>query len=367
MKIALVYNVFPGVSGETVFFDSMRKFLIPALREKGFSVDECPVEHLRYPVLSQAEFYSRFPLLLNARSMLKKYSDYDIVHFLNSSLAPAGSSLKKPRKIATVHLLGDSYRKLPPPEPAIERAVGSAFSAYSNFLDRGPMRKLDAIAACTPFQAEDLIETYSIDSGKVSIIPPGIDTDYFTKVPRKDLKTEYGCDSVLVYVGRLHERSKGVSYAIRAMKHLDDGYRLLLVGDGPDRKRYEMMVRNLGLEKCVVFLGMIGREEKSMIQKSADVALVPSLRDVFCTVFAESLACGVPVVAFEMPFWKGLYDDAAVYVERDPEALAAGIWKALEPETCRKITSHGMALARRYDVKNTVDSYTALYEELMAE
>lgn len=364
LKVALVYNVFPGVSGETVFFESMMKHLVPALRDKGFEPDICAIDHLRYPFLREAEFYSRFPLILNARSRLKRCQSSEIVHFLNSSLAPAGSFLKKPKKIATAHLLGNAYRTLPPREPPLERAAASVFSAYSGFLDTGPIRSLDAVAACTPFQARDLIETYSLDSGKVSVIPPGIDSGYLGRIPRIDLKSEYGCDSVLVYVGRLHERSKGVSYAIRAMSHLDEGFRLLIVGEGPDSGRYRSLAARLGLGKRVIFTGPLGADEKFSIQKSADAAIVPSLRDVFCTVFAESLACGVPVVAFDMPFWKGLYDDAAVYVDRDPEALAAGIRKVISPGN--KTVPRGLELAKRYDLKNTTASYIRLYEEVIS-
>ncbi|MBD3209793.1 glycosyltransferase, partial [Candidatus Micrarchaeota archaeon] len=81
--------------------------------------------------------------------------------------------------------------------------------------------------------------------------------------------------------------------------------------------------------------------------------------------FAESLACEVPVVAFDQPFWKGLYDDSALFVEKSPKALAEGIEKVLDDKNLRKrLVANGRKCVERYDVSHTVDAYLELYREL---
>jgi glycosyltransferase involved in cell wall biosynthesis len=102
-----------------------------------------------------------------------------------------------------------------------------------------------------------------------------------------------------------------------------------------------------------------------MIQKSADAVVMPSLYEVYGTVFAESLSCGVPVVAFDMPFWKGLYEGAGIFTKKDDRALAQGIRKALDDKKLRAdLIMKGKALAEKHDISRTIDSYLALYDEL---
>jgi glycosyltransferase involved in cell wall biosynthesis len=96
------------------------------------------------------------------------------------------------------------------------------------------------------------------------------------------------------------------------------------------------------------------------------VSAVPSLYEGSCTALAESLHCGVPVVAFDMPFWKGLYDGAALLVPpRDPLALAGGIRRAIADRKLRgELVRKGRGPGRRYTMERTLCSYLRLYESL---
>jgi glycosyltransferase involved in cell wall biosynthesis len=351
MNILLCYNSYSSVSGETTFFNNMKT----ALEERGGQVQVCAVPHSG-GVLGRFEYYSRYPLLPRASSLLKKFRDYDAIHFLNGALARAGTSIRKPR-IATSHFFAESYLELSPPSNVFSRIAESAFCSYISALDRDAFRSLDALVACSNYHAERISRAYSLDD--VRVIYPGVDSDYFSSVEKKTIAS--GSDKVIVYLGRLHERSKGVSYLINAMDYLDD-VQLLVIGDGPDRERYERLAQG----KNVKFLGKLGWEEKCRIQKSADAVVMPSLYEVFGTVFAESLACGVPVVAFDLPFWKGLYDGAGVFVEKDSKSLAEGIRTALDDEkTRRKVISRGKEYMKTYDLSSTISNYMGLYSEIL--
>ncbi len=352
MNILLCYNSYDSVSGETTFFNNMKH----ALEGSGNSVQLCSVKQSMGGIAGQFEYYSRYPLLHNVSSNLKKFHGYDAVHFLNAALAPAGSSIRKP-KIATAHFFADSYLELSPPSNIISKAAESAFCRYVSLLDKKAFKELDVLVACTKYQEEQLREKYSLDN--VRTIYTGVDAQHFQNVQKTELKTN--SEKVIVYLGRLHERSKGVSYLIKAMDYLENT-RLLVIGDGPDRQKYEKMAAGKNIE----FLGKLDWNKKCMIQKSADAVVMPSLYEVFGTVFAESLACEVPVIAFDMPFWKGLYDGAGVFVERNPKALAEGIRTALHDEkTRKKIISRGKEYMKTYDLGKTISDYLALYREIL--
>ncbi|MFH0737211.1 MAG: glycosyltransferase family 4 protein [Candidatus Micrarchaeota archaeon] len=363
MKIALAYNVFDSVSGETVFFENM----LQGLEGRGFDIVRCPI-HQAPPntVLGFGDHIVRFPFLLNARSAIARLGGCDILHCMNSAIAPVASVFKG-KKIATSNFFIDSYLSLCPNPNPVMAATEGLFRAYLAMMDAPAFRSMDRLVVLSAFHANDISKSYGIPLQKMPIISPGVDTGYFRSLPKTDLRSEYGFERVVACMGRLHERFKGFSYAIRAMKDLDKETGLLIVGDGPDRKAYEALVRSEHLEDRVKLLGRLDFRTKSMIQKSADAVAMPSLYEAFGTVFAESLACGTPVAAFDLPFWKGLYDGAGVFAKpRDAGSLSHAIKKALEGgDEVRKAKERGTALAGRYDMENTISSYIRLYESLL--
>jgi glycosyltransferase involved in cell wall biosynthesis len=98
-----------------------------------------------------------------------------------------------------------------------------------------------------------------------------------------------------VFVGRLVP-FKGVHLAIAAIARLP-AWRLIVIGDGPDRGRLEALARRLGVVDRVEFRGTVARDEVfPILRDQADVLLFPSLHDDAGTVVAEALAVGLPVV-----------------------------------------------------------------------
>jgi glycosyltransferase involved in cell wall biosynthesis len=71
--------------------------------------------------------------------------------------------------------------------------------------------------------------------------------------------------------------------------------RLLLIGDGPERWNAQTLVRELGLEDDVHFLGV--REGMAELLGRADLYLLPSEHESFGLSALEAMSCGVPVIA----------------------------------------------------------------------
>ncbi|MEW6722396.1 MAG: glycosyltransferase family 4 protein [Candidatus Micrarchaeota archaeon] len=358
MKLALVYNVYDSVSGESTFFGNM----LSGMRGKGFDVIDCGIRQDISGLMGKFDYYSRVRVLRDTRAALRKIRP-DVVHFLNAALAPAADALRGPKKVATSHFVASSYFQLSPPQNPLAKIAESAFCRYAEALDRPAFQSMDALVACTEYQRMFLEKNFALKN--CLAIPPGIDAAYFSKLPKRDLASEFGAEKIVVCAGRLHERSKGVSYAIRAMKHLE-GMKLLVIGDGPDRNTYVRLAEREGLADSVRFLGRLDFGEKSIIQKSADVAVIPSLYEVYGTVFAEAIACGTPVCAFDQPFWKGLYDGAGIFARpRDEKALAVGIRTlAADVKAREALVSRYPAITANNDVKKTIEAYAELYSSL---
>lgn len=71
--------------------------------------------------------------------------------------------------------------------------------------------------------------------------------------------------------------------------------RLVLVGDGPERPKIEQLVKTLGLQADVCFLG--ARADFVGILQRSDLFLLPSAEESFGLAALEAMSCGVPVIA----------------------------------------------------------------------
>lgn len=93
---------------------------------------------------------------------------------------------------------------------------------------------------------------------------------------------------------------KGVALAIRTISLLP-GWRLSIIGSGPDELRLRRLVRSSGLDDRVEFVPTVPREELlRRMRQDADVFLFPSLHDDGPWVVAEATACGLPVVCLDV-------------------------------------------------------------------
>jgi glycosyltransferase involved in cell wall biosynthesis len=109
---------------------------------------------------------------------------------------------------------------------------------------------------------------------------------------------EPGAKLQLIFVGGLVPR-KACYVGLRAAAPLlrSDLAHFTLIGDGPERNRLEELVRSLGVEKAVTFCGWLSHADVLKRLRSADVVVLPAIREGGGGVVFEGLASGtVPVI-----------------------------------------------------------------------
>jgi glycosyltransferase involved in cell wall biosynthesis len=142
--------------------------------------------------------------------------------------------------------------------------------------------------------------------------------------------TPAGVPPIALYAGRLH-RFKAVHLAIRSLA-LAHEWRLVVVGDGPERERLRSLARSLGVSERVEFRPALPQPELWQLMATADAFVLPSLKEGGGFAAAEAAALGLPVVAFDRGGPAALaefYPEARIELV-PPESFYVGIAGALE-------------------------------------
>ncbi|MGW0203230.1 glycosyltransferase [Nonomuraea sp. NPDC003201] len=167
----------------------------------------------------------------------------------------------------------------------------------------------------------------------------------------------------VVAIGRL-TKVKGFDLLLRAWQQVSavhPGWRLRIVGSGPERARLLALTADLGLTGSVELPGPsrdIGAE-----LDDASVFVLSSRREGFPMTILEALSKGVPVIAFDCPHGPGEIithgHDGLLVPPRDVAALAAAIGLLIEDETARHLMgTAALVTSKQYDLDVIGDRWT---------
>src|ERR1700735_516153 len=131
---------------------------------------------------------------------------------------------------------------------------------------------------------------------------------------------------IFVFFGRLVS-TKGVRVLVEAsglLKARNREFQVKIIGDGPERQELERLVKDLGVESHVRFLGFVSTELLEENLKEATAVVMPSLGgEVFGLVAGENMQMGRLVIASDIGALSEVLGDAGMtFATEDAEALA---------------------------------------------
>jgi glycosyltransferase involved in cell wall biosynthesis len=142
-----------------------------------------------------------------------------------------------------------------------------------------------------------------IDPDQITVVPPGTDFDRFSP------DASVGREPVVLHVGRL-KRYKATEHLLQAARMLKERgveFTAVVVGDGDDKPRLEVLAAKLGLGDAVRFTGFTTEDEKVNWYRRAAVLVENSVKEGWGLIVMEANACGTPVVVANSP---GLRDSS---------------------------------------------------------
>jgi phosphatidylinositol alpha-mannosyltransferase len=267
----------------------------------------------------------------------------DVVH-LHEPLIPSLSLLALLRATAptvgTFHAAASSSFAYSASRPVLARAVD----------------RLDVRTAVSD-AARALISRYF--PGEYLLTPNGVDVARFASADPLD----FGAEKSVLFFGRLEPR-KGLEVLIRAMADVHaPGARLVVAGDGPQRRESRLLAERL--EVNASFLGPLSEGDKPRAFCAAAVYCAPAIgRESFGIVLLEAMAAGAPVVCSDLPGFRSVCGDAAVYVQpNDPAALAVALRRVLTDDRRRdEMRAAGAVTAAKFDWSVLVRRVEDVYE-----
>jgi glycosyltransferase involved in cell wall biosynthesis len=172
-----------------------------------------------------------------------------------------------------------------------ERELLRNFRAAYKYLPfyRSTYQKASCILSAFAHTTEDLPQ--SVNGRVISFPEVGIDPQRFNGSIRPRSKV------TILFVGRLvpYKLAEVVVEAFSKSCILRT-HQLLIVGDGPERPRLEVIVKDRGMEDCVKLLGNKTQTEVGTLMQSSDIFAFPSIRELGAGVVIEAMASGMACV-----------------------------------------------------------------------
>ena len=215
--------------------------------------------------------------------------------------------------------------------------------------------------------ADDLLAWRLTNTDRVTVIHNGVDTDSFVPAatPRGEIRR-------IGAAGRIIS-PKGYEFLLEAISRISKRHpsvRLVIAGEGPDRRRLEALAGELDVVENVDFLGAVA--DMAGFYQGIDLFVLPSLREGFGIALVEAMSCGLPVIASRVGGITEIVEDGVnglLVPAADAAVLAEAISRCLDaPEYVRRLGMAARNTAQdRFSIRGMVRRYELVYAAALAE
>ncbi len=227
-------------------------------------------------------------------------------------------------------------------------------------------QRLNHVVTVSEQSRQDIAEAFERDTGSISLIHNGIDTDTFKPQPSIPVNpwrvmTTASADQPL----------KGLRYLLEAIASLTPRYpqlELLVVGKLKQGGQTDELLKRLQLSDRVKFVSGISTEALVNYYAEACVAVSPSLYEGFGLPAGEAMACGCAVISSDGGALPEVVGDAGLVVPAgDSQALA----QALETVMADEVLRHNLQrkgrerILKRFSWQVAAREFTDYYHQIL--
>lgn len=230
------------------------------------------------------------------------------------------------------------------------------------------INKSDGVTAVSENLKQQTMSSFNIEND-IKVIYNFIDLDRFNRRNKDHFKKAIAPNGERILTHTSNFRKvKRVEDVIHIFQRVYEKIpsKLLLIGDGPERRNLEELCRRIGLCDQIRFLGKQDAVEELLAV--SDLFIIPSANESFGLAALEAMACEVPVISSDV----GGLPEVNIHGETgylsavgDVDNMAKYAIEILSDEgTLKKFRANALAQAQRFNIENILPQYEAYYEEI---
>jgi glycosyltransferase involved in cell wall biosynthesis len=245
---------------------------------------------------------------------LKRFGAFDVYHVVDHTYAHLVHGLRAGRTIVTCHDV-DAFRSILQPE---DERRSLPFRWMTRRILNG-LRKAAAVPCDSEATRDALVTLAGFTPARLPVIPNGADPG---GSPDADPATDFEAGRILgprqgvelLHVGSTIDRKRidVLLEVFAAVRRARRDTRVIRVG-GPFTGAQRAQARDLGIADAIAVVPFVDRATLSAIYRRVALTLLTSEREGFGLPLVESLACGTPMVASDIPVLRELGQDSVVY------------------------------------------------------
>lgn len=375
MHIAHYTNTYrPVVSGVVRSVDAFRKALTEAghnvfvfSQDSSGFVDEEPFI-FRYPAI-ELPFHNNFPVIIPVSPFIDRVLPIlklDVIHthhpfLLGQTAAEKAQELDLPF-VFTFHTRYRDYSHyISLNQAMVKEAIDRLLGTF--------MQQCHHIIVPSQSIKEMLAELYGVTE-QVTVLPTGLDLAPYRSADGTAVRKRagWGQEKVLISAGRLAKEKNWdtlIKAAAEVMGEIPD-VRLVILGEGDERKELEKLVKQLGLSGKVDLPGVVPFEEVPNYLAAADLFCFASVSETQGLVTMEAMAVGLPVVAVEASGTSDVVEDGkdGILTADDPHELAQTIIRVLREDDLRHaLKTAALQRVESFNIKRQAEEMVAVYQK----
>lgn len=201
-------------------------------------------------------------------------------------------------------------------------------------LIKNAIKNSNGIIVTTEYVRDELVRPIvSIPDSRFLILPCGVDLEEFEARNTSDILTKYKLPEKYVICPGALTISKGPQNVVEASKEYFEYAATVFIGEGELKEELKEKLGDRGM-----FFGYVSSEDKAkLIKEAALLVAAPEKKEHFGIIYAEALAAGTPVVAYEGGGVGSIVTPTeGILTERDPTILGQKINYLLQNSGLRK-------------------------------
>ena len=235
------------------------------------------------------------------------------------------------------------------------------------------IKRAQKVFVPSQFVKDELVKRYGLKAEKVIVTYEGVEIQ---SSKRRTILDKYNIQKpYLLYVGSVYPH-KNIERLIEAIVALNT----LLITNHQKRvtlvvvcarsvfwERLKEKVKRMGAEEYVNLTGFVPDEELAVLYREAKAFVFPSLSEGFGLPGLEAMAQGTPLVASDIPVFREVYGEGALYFNPlDPDDIITKIKELLEnPNLQQSLRKQGPLVANRYSWGKMASKTLAGYNEVL--